>query len=117
FLKALQEVRVSGDAVIDNLDGAHFVEGEVPDAVDNAHPAHADPIQNLVLVANDHPRLQLMRALQSGLIRGTDVIVGRIGLMTGGAVFHSVTPSGQKSGNPGWPATDCLARNAQAETF
>jgi hypothetical protein len=36
-----------------------------------------------------------MRALQSGLIRGTDVIVGRIGLVTGGAVFHCVMPAVQ----------------------
>jgi hypothetical protein len=104
LLKTLQEVRIASDDVADNLDGAYLVEGKVPDPVDNAHATDADPIQNLVLIADDHPGLKFVSGLQTGLIRGTHVIVGRIRLMTHGTVFHCITPIGQKAGDPGWSA-------------
>src|SRR3984957_1136341 len=87
-LEALQEVRIPGNGVVDDLDGADFVEGEVPAAIDHAHAADAEPAQNLILVANNHSGLKLVRTLQTSLIRWADVVVARICFMTGGTIFH-----------------------------
>jgi len=84
---------VAGDGTVrnrfvDNFDGADFVECEVTSAVDNAHAADADPIQNLVLVPDDHSGLKFVRILQTGLIRGTHVEISGIRLVTCRAEFH-----------------------------
>src|SRR5579871_2860306 len=89
-LKALQKVGVTGNAVIDDLDGTQFIERNMPPTINGAHAPDSDPLQNFVLVADDHARLKLMRALQTGLIGRTHVVVAGISLMTGGAIFHNV---------------------------
>src|SRR5271166_5565283 len=115
-LEALQEIGISGNAFVDHLDRAHLVERQVPAAIDHAHAANADLIQNLILVADDHPGLKFVRALQASLVRGTHVIVNRICLVTGRTEFHGVTSSGQKPGRPRWPIYRHIAGNAHAET-
>jgi len=44
LLKALQEVRVPGDLISNDLDRADFVEGEVTGSVDDTHAANPDAV-------------------------------------------------------------------------
>jgi hypothetical protein len=62
-LEALQEVLVPGDGVIDNLDRAKLVEGDVPPFVNGSHAPNANSREDLVLVPDDHSRLKLVAAL------------------------------------------------------
>ena len=90
-LKPLQEIRITRDGIIDDLDGAELVERDVPPFVDSSHAANANPREDLVFIADDHPGLKLMATLQPGLICRTDVVVARIGFVARGTIFHRFT--------------------------
>src|SRR5215469_1049724 len=87
-LKSLQEVLVTGDGIIDHLDRAELVEGDVPSFIDRSHAPNANSREDFVLVTEDHSGLKLLAVLQPGLIRRTDVVITRIDFVARGTIFH-----------------------------
>jgi hypothetical protein len=87
-LKTLQKVRIPGDGIVDDLDGAQFVECDMASPIHRAHAANPDARQNLVLISDDHPGLEFVTALQGGLIRRTNVVIRGIGSVARRTIFH-----------------------------
>ncbi len=63
--EAAQEVLVVGEPPRDDLDRADLVEGQVPRAVHAGHPARPDLVEDLVLAAQHHARLELGSASEA----------------------------------------------------
>src|SRR5438105_14904545 len=87
-LKALEKILVIYELVADYLDGADLSEGQMAGLVHRGHAADADPFQDLVLIADDHARGQLMERAQSGLVLGTGGELGGISAVTNVAVLQ-----------------------------
>ena len=88
--EAPREVLVVGEPPRDDLDRADLVEGQVPRAIDAGHSARADLVEDLVLAADDHPRLEVGRRAQLGLVLGArPEFVGKDG-MASRTVTHAL---------------------------
>ena len=62
----------------------------MPAAINQAHPAYPNSLDDLIFISNDHARLKFMRHQQPGVVGRTHVMVGGISLLAGGAVFHKL---------------------------
>ena len=71
-----------GGHLRDDFDGTKLVEREVPSPVHNAHATHPNPIQNLVLVPNNHAGLEFTGILQPSLILWACIVLSGIGFVT-----------------------------------
>src|ERR1700721_2595758 len=62
----------------------------MPAAINQAHPAYPNSLDDLIFISNDHARLKFVRHQQPGVVGRTHVMVDGISLLAGGAVFHKL---------------------------
>jgi len=83
-----QELLVGGEVGADDLDGPDLAEGDVLRLVDRTHPARAQPLEDLVLAAQDEAGHELGDRPQLLLVLRAGCEVDGVGGMAAVAVLH-----------------------------
>jgi hypothetical protein len=86
----------------------------MPAAINQAHTADPNPIDDLVFISNDHPRLKFVRHLQPRVIARAHLMIGGISLLACGAVFHLLWIGNYRQHLRGDSRLGCPAERSEA---